>query len=372
MMDKRLRVLRVTPSFASEEFHGSGLNAYYHTVFSKLNNRVITEWKNATYLPVADDVKVFAINIPSVGLAPPASKGLKKNWIFLKKIVSTFIFLMKARERIDAFRPDVVHVYTPIHILTGLYCKCMFKSKLVLSLHGTDVLRIKKSKLLRNLIKKLDYVFLLSKKMASDLAMDEANISYLGNGFDNSIYFHAEKKREKLVLSVGNLRWQKDYKTLIKAFAYFKAMHSDYRLVIVGDGELREELESFAISEGVGPAVDFEGSISAARVSLLMQKADIFALASVSEGSPKVILEALASGLPIAATSVGDIPALVRDGGYCCPPQEPKLLSKCMSQCMDLTKTMRRKDLAKLVEHKSWSSISRVLDARYKQIVNLG
>ena len=116
MKDNRLRVLRVTPSFAAEDFHGSGWNAYYHTVFSKLNNRIITEWKNATYLPVALDVKVFSVGIPSVVLAPPASKGLKKNWIFLKKIASTFIFLMKSRHKIDAFRPDVVHVYTPIHI----------------------------------------------------------------------------------------------------------------------------------------------------------------------------------------------------------------------------------------------------------------
>lgn len=372
MKDKRVKVLRVTPSFASEEFHGSGLNAYYHTVFSKLDNRIITEWKNATYLPVAEDVKVFALNIPSITLAPPASKDLKRNWAFMKKIMSTFIFLMKARNKIDTFCPDVVHVYTPIHILTGFYCKFMFKSKLVLSLHGTDVHRIKKSRFLMYLIKASDHVFLLSKKMASDLGIDASNISYLGNGFDNTIYSYSEKKREKIVLSVGNLRWQKDYKTLIEAFADFKGMHPCYKLVIVGDGELREELENFAFSKGIRDAIEFRGSISSKGVSELMKISDIFALASVSEGSPKVVIEALASGLPIAATSVGDIPALVRNGGYCCPPQDPKSLSKSMSRCLDLTKNMKRKNLAKLVQHKSWLNVSRKLETKYKQLIDLG
>jgi glycosyltransferase involved in cell wall biosynthesis len=126
------------------------------------------------------------------------------------------------------------------------------------------------------------------------------------------------------------------------------------------------------LSKGVREAIDFKGSISSKRVSELMQISDIFALASISEGSPKVIIEALASGLPIAATSVGDIPALVRNGGYCCPPQDPKSLSKSMSKCLDLTKNMSREDLAKLVQHKSWSSVSRELEVKYKQLIDLG
>ena len=372
MIKNQLKVLRVTPSFASEEFHGSGLNAYYHTINSSIKNTIITEWKDATYLPVGNEVCIYTIDVPKIGLSPPKSKGLKVAWIFLRKIMSTVSFLRQAKATIKEYGPDVVHIYTPIHLLTGLYCKYVFRSKLVLSLHGTDVLRIKNSSILKNFIKLADHVFLLSKKMEHDLAVNMINMSYLGNGYDDSIYCFKPGDREKIILSVGNLRWQKDYQTLIKAFALFKLKNPDYKLVIVGEGELKNELINVANNEDISSSVIFKGSLPPEEVSTLMQRADIFALASVSEGSPKVIIEALASGLPVASTTVGDIEDLVRDCGTCCSPREPELLSKAMLQCVELTSVVNLKTIAASVQHKSWTSISKVLDTKYKELSRLG
>lgn len=83
------------------------------------------------------------------------------------------------------------------------------------------------------------------------------------------------------------------------------------QLVFVGDGDLRAQLERAARDSGIPEKVRFLGNLPQDRLAGLMQSADTFLLTSEWEGGPTVAYEALAAGLPIVSTPVGDVPRLV-------------------------------------------------------------
>jgi len=196
-------------------------------------------------------------------------------------------------------------------------------------------------------------------------------MSYLGNGFDASVFKLGEEERRPWVLSVGSLRWQKDHRTLIEAFAIFKGRYCSHKLVIVGAGELESELRGLVSCLGLQEDVDFRGSIPPTEVAGVMRMSDIFAISSVSEGSPKVVLEAMASGLPVAATSIGDLPETVDKGGAVSAASDIRGFAACLEECAALTGSFYRSDVAKLVEHRSWKNVASLLEERYRQILEV-
>jgi len=116
--------------------------------------------------------------------------------------------------------------------------------------------------------------------------------------------------------TVGRLVAVKDQRTLLFAFADLVRRNRDLasrlRLVVVGEGELRHELEQQAAACGVSHAVWFTGDRS--DVADLMRLFDLFVLPSLGEGVANTILEAMATGLPVIATRVGGNPEVVTHG----------------------------------------------------------
>jgi L-malate glycosyltransferase len=112
-----------------------------------------------------------------------------------------------------------------------------------------------------------------------------------------------------LVIHVARHHPVKDQQMLIRGFA--AATVPNARLVMVGDGPLRGELEALAMSLGVAARIDFVGIQS--NVAEWLRAADVFALTSVSEASSLTLLEAMATGLPVIVTAVGGNPEIVRD-----------------------------------------------------------
>jgi glycosyltransferase involved in cell wall biosynthesis len=111
-----------------------------------------------------------------------------------------------------------------------------------------------------------------------------------------------------LVGSVGRLVPIKDHLTLLRALAHLPGVH----LAVVGDGELRAQLQTEATVLGLGPRVHFVGwrhDLAAIYADL-----DVVALTSLNEGTPVAVIEALASGRPAVATDVGGVRHVVTDG----------------------------------------------------------
>lgn len=138
--------------------------------------------------------------------------------------------------------------------------------------------------------------------------------------------------------TVGRLQAVKDQVGLLRAFARMRREHGEAvdvaRLVIVGDGPLRGELERCIVEEGLTEVVWLAGE--RADVAPLMRSFDCFVLPSLAEGISNTVLEAMACGLPVLASRVGGNPELVRDGveGVLLPAADPAAWAECMAQCV--------------------------------------
>lgn len=113
------------------------------------------------------------------------------------------------------------------------------------------------------------------------------------------------------ILSVGRLVRQKYQECLIRAIQGL-----DVKLILVGDGELRDRLTRLVRQLGMEDRVEFIRAVPHAEMPRYYRAADIFAVATHYEGFCIPVLEAMASGLPVVASRLGPIEELVRDAGF--------------------------------------------------------
>ncbi len=137
--------------------------------------------------------------------------------------------------------------------------------------------------------------------------------------------------QDRVVLTVGRLSHEKGHSDLIRALS---SCHASTRLVIVGDGPERRGLERLARTQRVGGSVIFAGMTS--EVGPFYAMADVFALPSLSEGSPCALLEAMACGVPVVATRVGGVPEIAADGrnALLVPPRDPAALGHAIGRLL--------------------------------------
>ena len=135
------------------------------------------------------------------------------------------------------------------------------------------------------------------------------------------------------VVSVGRLAAPKDFSTLVGAMALLPEGRAHLR--VFGEGPLRSELEEQTRALGIGGAVVFAGEVPDARPHL--EDADVFALASLSEGMPVSVLEAMAAALPVIASAVDGLEEVVVDGktGFLTPPGDAAALAARLGQLVD-------------------------------------
>jgi glycosyltransferase involved in cell wall biosynthesis len=133
-----------------------------------------------------------------------------------------------------------------------------------------------------------------------------------------------------IVLSAGRLEEPKDQSTLLRAWRVVSASHPDALLVIVGSGSLERRLREEIALHPASPSIRLVGP--RATLAETYADADVFTLSSRWEGLPYVVLEAMASGLPVVSTNVDGIPEAVVDGvsGLLVPPQQPTALGKAL------------------------------------------
>jgi glycosyltransferase involved in cell wall biosynthesis len=178
---------------------------------------------------------------------------------------------------------------------------------------------------------------------------------------------------EPVVVSVGRLSPEKAHADLIEATRVMYHRGTRAHLALIGDGPERERLEQFAGAAGLGDRVHFMGQRS--KVAPLLQGADVFALPSLTEGLPNAVLEAMAIGLPVVATSVGGVPELVLDGvtGLLVPASEPLALAEALTRMLGWSDADRRRMGAagreRVERHFSFEGQARRLEALYADVV---
>lgn len=162
-----------------------------------------------------------------------------------------------------------------------------------------------------------------------------------------------EKKRElglfstsPIVGTVARLTPEKGHRYLLEAVAKIKPSIPDIKFLLIGDGPLRDELENQADKMAISDNVIFLGLHK--DVPEILQILDLFVLPSLYEGLGIVLVEAMACGKPVVATSVGGVPEIVKDGqtGLLVPPHDSSALARAIKTLLDDTKRAEEMGMA--------------------------
>jgi len=131
---------------------------------------------------------------------------------------------------------------------------------------------------------------------------------------------------------VGRLAPPKDPLVLLEAS---QLLRGEFKLLIIGDGELRSAAENFIRKSRLNHTVILAGERK--DIPEILAASDIFVLPSRWEGLPYTIIEAMMAGLPVVATSVGGVPELVDDWktGVLVPPENPEALAETLQKLLD-------------------------------------
>ena len=142
------------------------------------------------------------------------------------------------------------------------------------------------------------------------------------------------QRDRRLVAGVGRLDAQKDFPTFLRAAAMIAAEFPDVDFLVVGEGGERAALEALAWRLGLGARVVFTGLRH--DVPRLLAAVDVFALTSLYEGFPNVLLEAMATGAVAVATDVGGCRELVTSGetGLLVPPRAPAAVAAAVGRVL--------------------------------------
>jgi glycosyltransferase involved in cell wall biosynthesis len=135
---------------------------------------------------------------------------------------------------------------------------------------------------------------------------------------------------EKLVIFVGMLIFLKGIHILIQAMEFIIRQIPAAKLLIIGRGGYRGQLEKLVTELGLDGKVEFADHVPQATLRGYMESCQVLVLPSLSEGLGRVIIEAMACGKPAIGTNVGGIPNLIHDGinGFLIPPNDPEALAE--------------------------------------------
>lgn len=265
--------------------------------------------------------------------------------------MSTFAVsaLLPALSLIRRFRPHIVHAYFAIP--TGVVAWLLHaftRTPYILSLRGGDVPGFLPDALgnfhrltapLTSVIWDNAAAIVANSEGLQQLAQRTANIpvALATNGIDLETYSPPTQPRSDgvfRILFVGRLVEQKGLRYLIETLPAVQAKSpSPVELLVVGDGPAMPALQQQATDLGLSNAVRFAGWQQRAAMPGLYQSADVFAFPSFEEGMPNVVLEAMASGLPIVTTDIYGNRELVTDGdnGYLTPPADTLALQHALT-----------------------------------------
>lgn len=170
-------------------------------------------------------------------------------------------------------------------------------------------------------------------------------IHIIQNGLDLTPFEQAQRGRirhalgigleEMVLVCVANFRSAKGHEVLLDAMHFLKRENVQFSLWLVGDGNLRPTIEAKIQTLNLAQSVHLLGK--RIDVSDILADADVFVLASNWEGMPGVIMEAMASSLPVVSTHVGGIPELVveRETGFLVAPGDARALAAALKQLLD-------------------------------------
>ncbi|MBA7620644.1 D-inositol-3-phosphate glycosyltransferase [subsurface metagenome] len=217
-------------------------------------------------------------------------------------------------------------------------------------------------------------------------AIGAKNIEVIPNGIDLARFKGLDRQRSRqkpglgnefVVMTIARLESVKGIEYLIRAISKLKEASPqsiNIKLVIVGDGSERENLESLSAKLGLTERVKFLGQIPNEKIPEYLAEADCFCLPSLREGFGIVILEAQAAGIPVIGTKVGGILDLIEDDktGILVESKNPEAISRAISKIYanpDFVQNLVQNARINLEKY-NWDNISQQVFNIYQKCLN--
>jgi 1,2-diacylglycerol 3-alpha-glucosyltransferase len=287
--------------------------SFRETLMKQGHNVFIFAQQDSTY----KDNEPFIFRYPSLPLPPgDISTALP---------VSPFV-----DQLLPALKLDVIHTHHPILLgQTAARKAAELELPLVFTFHTQyweythyipfpqeivqEFLKNAVHRWLREFMQKCQHIIIPSESMRDILIRDyglHERYSVIPTGTDLEPFLKADGKAlraergwqdETVLISVGRIAPEKNWDTLLRAFAKVFHEHPSTRLVLIGDGPARQNLETLASDLGITERVTFTGALPFEEVPRYLKAADLFAFASITETQGLVTIEAMAAGLPVVA-----------------------------------------------------------------------
>jgi len=247
------------------------------------------------------------------------ARQIKMNGRFDPRVIVELSRLIKKN------KVDIIHTHGYKSDILGLIAARLSGIKAVSTPHGFENVKDVKLQFFIRLgcyaLRKFDYVAPLSDELKSDMYRIRVNankIRLIRNGVDLEEIESERKKHsssifvdpdENKIGYVGQMAYRKNIGDLIKAFNLLYKECQDIRLILVGDGPMRGELEQQARSMAASSKIDFLG-YRKDRLQIL-KELDLFCMTSSLEGIPRCMMEAMAMEIPVAAYNIPGVDKLI-------------------------------------------------------------
>jgi glycosyltransferase involved in cell wall biosynthesis len=182
---------------------------------------------------------------------------------------------------------------------------------------------------------------------------------------------HGLAASDKVVIFVGRLEQAKGVEQLVDSLELLAKHSPPIRLVVIGDGSQRDAMEERARRSGVLDRIVFAGWVAHDQLPSWLRASDALVLPSAHEGLPTVVIEALACGVPVVATPVGDVPRLVHEGtnGLILNERTPQALAEALDRVLAAAWSMH--DLAASVSDYSAERVASLTSGLLAQAASL-
>jgi len=275
----------------------------------------------------------------------------------------------------NKYKVSIIHLHSINYLFAAVVLKRIFDAPLVISFGGTDLIRLKQYGVLKWLSQFSNKVLYVASSMRPDLlkVFPSSKLVYMGNGVDLSQFLPKRLKRKKQFIAIGNLRWQKGYKYMIKAFYDFTKGDNHYKLLIAGEGDDRGLLEQLISDLGLNNRVFLLGTCNRAVVNKLLNESEVYILSSISEGFPKTIIESIACGTPMIVTNIGECGNIAQNVGEIVEPMDTHAMSNAMLSIVNNKKQWNNyhKNCLQKREKYDWSVMVKKVDNVYKQLLQI-
>lgn len=290
------------------------------------------------------------------------------------------------KKLIKKLKPDLIHA----HFIAkyGFHLLGLNAHPSVVSAWGDDILILpKKSRLIHRYTKKVldgvDLVYAVSHNISDHISADfnipPDKVRYLPFGINTDLFapLPDNKNRNRTPIEIFSNRGffpVYDNETLIRGFALAYQRNSSLRLTLKGEGPDEQKIRDLVSYLGISDVVSFKKKTEYSEVPKDYLNADIFVTTSQSDGTPVSILEAMASGLPCIATSVGGIPEWIEDqkSGLLIPPGSSESVAESILKLAQDPAFCTRLGIAArktIVERGQWNTLMAQAEKDYQALI---